>query len=144
MCGRSETSTRFTLSRFVQSFLSFSLSSANTSPLTLHSRLAPQLHSHLGIMSSPASIAQTSRLLILPAELRNEIYDLVLTTVKPVSCASHQIEDRIIHRFSAVADGTPTPIELNQLKLTCRQLYLETRRNTDPSSPHVPNPQRYH
>lgn len=56
------------------------------------------------VLSTPT--APASRLLSLPAELRNAIDDLVLTTNDHVVCLPNQIGDRTVHRFPVFDPST--------------------------------------
>lgn len=66
-------------------------------------------------------------LLCLPAELRNKIYDFVLTTNYSVVCAPTHLEDRTVQRFYILEKkGVIYHDSFNPLKFVCKQLYFET------------------
>jgi len=66
-----------------------------------------------------------SPLLQLPGELRNRIYELALSSEVPLVFHSGGYRKRSI--FSVDAPTSPNePVEFNQIKFTCRQLYIET------------------
>ncbi len=66
---------------------------------------------------------QSSRLLLLPAEIRNHIYELVLTSGKAL--LYEEATDHRKPRF-IVEQDLPNLNELNQIKYVCHQLYKET------------------
>ncbi|KAI4607599.1 hypothetical protein J4E83_009496 [Alternaria metachromatica] len=72
-----------------------------------------------------------SPLLKLPGELRNKIYELVLTSPSPLYLHSPEAPRQVVrHSENLGALGTPSPVkryvEFNMLKYVNRQLYSET------------------
>ncbi|KAH7061000.1 hypothetical protein BKA63DRAFT_226617 [Paraphoma chrysanthemicola] len=76
-------------------------------------------------------------LTILPAEIRNEIYSIVLCTARPlvvwvdpagvsrICIRRSRAQARLVYHFSLHSCGST--IEFNQLKYVSRMLYKETR-----------------
>lgn len=88
---------------------------------------------------SDALTPQVTSLLSLPAELRNNIYDLVLTTNVDVTCQPYNCGERTSQRLRTYEDGIAT--ELNQMKSTCRQVHTETSALLS-TTPHLIFPER--
>ncbi|KAK3649203.1 hypothetical protein LTR56_007043 [Elasticomyces elasticus] len=67
-----------------------------------------------------------SRLLDLPPELRNRIYDLVFTTEKIIIVRQHH-KGSEVHAFISADDGTEAPAKCHSLALlrTCKQVNQE-------------------
>ncbi|KAK3644770.1 hypothetical protein LTR56_009435 [Elasticomyces elasticus] len=76
-------------------------------------------------LETPA-IMESSRLLNLPPELRNRIYDLVFTTERRIIVRQHH-KGSEVHAFISADNGTEAPAKCHSLALlrTCKQVNQE-------------------